>query len=531
MAMLWVVLTGAFAQNHSLIINNGATFLGNGRIVVKDSIVNNNSSLSLNIRGTVVLNGGAQTLVVSAAGGSLSFDTLSVRGNGEKRVVGTIAVAESLNILSGALFNIYDDTLRIGRFAENAGTLLTNENTVIEYLPLDGVEQTVLGGTYRGKIRLAGNARKRLGSVLTVDSLEQTGGALRVNHNLTVNGRASIDSILTITNGATLTFNADSSTVERIVAIEAGTQLVATNAALTIRELESHAGIITGGTRRVTFVNPVTVNAGSIVAGSGDVEFRNAVTLGGTATVVSNNASDSLAFLAGVTFGSPTAVIQLNGSGVASFVITPTIVAPTNFSLAENSTVYYSGTDQTVLALQYGTLGFTGSGTKTFAAGEIGIRNTILTVATVVVDAETNAATVNYNGTGAQTIAPLRYRNLMLTNDHGNQAITLPSGDTITVSGTFTNTATNYTVVNSGSVFEYNGASQQILTPFPYFDVVLSGTGEKVIAATQTTYGSVEQKAGTPVTVANGVDWTVEGSLVAGEGFVNNGTIILGSEL
>lgn len=520
----------ALSQSRSLIIHNGATFNGNGIIVVKDSIKNNNSATELRITGSVILNGGDQTLVVNAGGGTLKFDVLSVRGSGEKRVVGTIAVAESLNVLAGVTFNIADDTVRIERSSKNSGTLTTNAQTVVEYIRDDGNQQTIMSGVLQGKVRLQGNSRKVLSGALTVDSLEHTGWGVTLNHPLTLNGKASFDSILTITSGTTLTFTNDSSTINRIGAIEENASLVATNAAVTIGSLGSHTGTIQGGSRRLTFLNPVTLTNGTITAGSGDVVFNSSVTAGGTALIQANQASDSLVFNGTLTFTSANAAVQLNGTGVASFVVTPQIVSPSNFVLSDASTVYYNGGSQLVLALNYGSLGLTSTGTKQFASGEIGIRRALIVQPGVTVDALTNFTTVNYNGSGAQTIAALRYANLTISNDRAGETVQLPASDTIKVAGTFTVSATNYGVDATGSVFEYNGDNLQTVTPFSYNNLVLSGAGEKVVAASQTVNGTIEQKQGTPVTVNSGVDLIVGGNVIAHNGFVNNGTITIGLE-
>jgi hypothetical protein len=175
-------------QNHKLIIQNGATFAGAGTIVVKDSIKNANSA-PINITGKVVLSGAAQAIVAGATNGSLQFDTLSVRGSGVKTVVGTVVVAESLNVLSGVTLNIAGDTLRIGNLIASNGTLAANTNTVMEYNRNSGSTQTILGGTFQGKTRLLGSSRKNLSGPITVDSLEHSGWGLTVNQNLTVNGK------------------------------------------------------------------------------------------------------------------------------------------------------------------------------------------------------------------------------------------------------------------------------------------------------------------------------------------------------
>ncbi|MCX7985031.1 MAG: hypothetical protein N3A63_09045 [Bacteroidetes bacterium] len=529
-ALLLLTSRGIFAQSHSLIINNGASFKGNGKIVVKDSIKSNSNVVGLKITGTVILNGGAQSLVVNAGGGSLMFDVLSIRGNGEKQITGTIAVVESLNIHNGVTLTVEDDTLRIGRLSQNNGGVTGNERTVIEYMQSDGTEQTMMAGTFKGKIRILGNSRKRLGGPLTVDSIDHSGWGITLNHHLTVNGKAQLDSIVNIASGTLVQFASDSSIVNWIGNIESGAQLRATNAALTIHSVVANSGIIKGGTRQLTFVNSLLLNGGTIEAGSGDVTFNSGVTLGGTALITSSNATDSLAFKAGVSFTSSAAQVQLNGTGVASFTVTPQIQTASNVNLSEESLVYYSGGNQSVLALQYGSLALVNSGTKQFESGEIRIRGSLLKDSQTTVDATTNNTTINYNGAGAQKITPLRYANLMISGDRGNQPITLLSHDTIKVSGVFTVSASNYTVVNTNSTFEYNGFTQQVVTPFAYNNLVLSGAGEKVIAANQTTTGTVEQKEGTSVTVLSNVSWSIEGSLIAHQGFVNNGTITLGGE-
>ena len=68
-------------------------------------------------------------------------------------------------------------------------------------------------------------------------------------------------------------------------------------------------------------------------------------------------------------------------------------------------------------------------------------------------DAMTNSSTIDYNGTGAQTIGALDYYNLNI-GDHGSQQITLSSSDTISVAGTFTNSVNNTNIVNTNSTFD-----------------------------------------------------------------------------
>ena len=72
--------------------------------------------------------------------------------------------------------------------------------------------------------------------------------------------------------------------------------------------------------------------------------------------------------------------------------------------LGATSTVEYGGTNQSVTAETYGHLTFSTSGTKTFAAGTTGIAGTFTISGSASADATTNSATVDYNGSGAQTV-------------------------------------------------------------------------------------------------------------------------------
>ncbi len=74
------------------------------------------------------------------------------------------------------------------------------------------------------------------------------------------------------------------------------------------------------------------------------------------------------------------------------------------------------------------------------------------------------SSTVEYNGTGAQTIAAINYNNLTVSGARGANNITLASSGSIAVVGSFTNSATfsSGAYVTSGSTLEMNGAGQTI---------------------------------------------------------------------
>ncbi|MFZ4619608.1 MAG: fibronectin type III domain-containing protein [Bacteroidota bacterium] len=168
--------------------------------------------------------------------------------------------------------------------------------------------------------------------------------------------------------------------------------------------------------------------------------------------------------------------------GVAS-----TLAVPATFTsgayVNTGSTVNYNGTGaQTVIAFNYNDLTISGVRTTnniTLAgAGTIGIAGTLTNSATFTSGAFVNTgSTVNYNGTGAQTVAALNYNNLTISGAHTTNSITLAGSGTIGVASAFTNTATftSGAFVNTGSTFNFNGTGAQTITAFNYNNLTISG--------------------------------------------------------
>jgi hypothetical protein len=481
---LFTALLGAssisIAQNHKLIIQNGSTFAGTGAITVKDSIRNSNSAIPTTIFGNVVLSGAVQAIVANAANGSLQFDTLSVRGSGIKTILGTIAVAESLNVLSGVTFNMNNDTLRLGNIIANAGTITTNANSVFEYNRTSGAAQSVLGGVFNGKMRLLGNSRKSFLSALTIDSLEHSGWGLTINNNLIVNGKAQIDSLLNVAGGMRLSVGSRNSTVAT---------------------LQGNAGIIEANSiGTLTFTNTATNGSGTIQTSNSTISFSGNINSTGTLAVL--------------------------GTGTMIF---GGMVSSTTYSFATGSTVIYNGGVQSIAVTNYANLTLSNAGIKTFLVGMTGISGTISLMNGATADATTNSTTINYNGASAQTIGAFDYYNLTFSNARGNASITLPNSGTIRIAGTFINSATFVTFVNTNSTIEYNGSSAQTVTPFTYNNLILSGTGVKTVSASQTANGDVMQQAGTSLIVDPVFTWQIDGSFTTQTNLTNNGDITIGN--
>jgi hypothetical protein len=109
-------------------------------------------------------------------------------------------------------------------------------------------------------------------------------------------------------------------------------------------------------------------------------------------------------------------------------------------------------------------------------------------------------STVNYSGTGAQTVAAQNYGNLTISGARGANNVTLASSGTIGVAGILTDTATFNSgngFVTTGSTVNYNGTGSQSVTALSplvagnstYNNLTISNTASAVSASTSFSVG------------------------------------------
>ncbi len=160
--------------------------------------------------------------------------------------------------------------------------------------------------------------------------------------------------------------------------------------------------------------------------------------------------------------------------GAAFTVSGPTVDATTNSTIVD-----FNGSSQTVPALSYYNLTFSGTGTKSLASGTTGIANTLTVGGLVTVDATTNSTTLNYNGSGAQTVRAIIYHHLTLSNS-GTK--TFASGTTeirgnFTVSGATADATTNSTTIT------FNGSGAQDVAAASYYNLTFDNSGTKTFVS------------------------------------------------
>jgi parallel beta-helix repeat protein len=400
----------------------------------------------------------------------------------------------TLSVASGA-------TLKIGgtnTLPANYSTHAIGSTSTIEY---SGTTQSVAvlnSAQNYGHLTISGSGTKTLAGTNNVaGNLTISAGTFDLG-SFTAN-RASAGGTLTLSNGATLKIG--------------GTNTLPSN--FSTHSIGATSTIEYSGTTQSVAVLNSTQNYGHLtISGSGTK------TLAGT-----NNVAGDLTISAGTfdlgsfTANRASAGGTLTVSNSAGLKIGGTNGFPTNYStnsLGATSTVDYSGTAQAVGAQNYGHLTLSTSGAKTFATGTIGIAGTFTISGTATANMTTNSPTVDYNGSGAQSILGQTYYNLTVSNtgtktlaataivnnnlttantvtlDLGSFAadrasaggtLSLASGTTLKIGGTNTLPA-NYTThsIGSTSTVEYSGSNQALAalnSSQDYGHLTISGSGTK----------------------------------------------------
>ena len=442
--------------------------------------------------------------------GAISYYNLTLSNSGTKTLAGNASVAGDLTVSAGT-FNLSTytanrattggtitvlngATLQIGgtnSFPSNYPTHTLGATSTVNY---SGTTQTVSAETY-GHLTISGSGTKTLGGASSVaGDLTVSGGTFSLG-SYTAN-RSSSGGTITLSNGATFSIG--------------GTNSFPTN----------YATHTLGATSTVNYSGTTqTVNAETYghltISGSGTKTLGGASSVAGDLTVSAGTFNLSTYTANRATTGGTITV--LNG---ATLRIEGTNSFPSNYStrtLGAISTVNYSGTTQTVSAETYGHLTISGSGNKTFASGTTGIAGSF-TISAGTVDATTNTTTINYNGSGTQTINAISYYHLTLSNA-GTK--TFASGTTniagdLTVSGSASgNGTTNITTIN------FNGSGTQAVAAISYYHLTLSNGGTKTIATGTTAAGNLTT-SGT-VTASCSGSLTVTGNVTIGSGTIFTG--------
>jgi uncharacterized repeat protein (TIGR01451 family) len=131
----------------------------------------------------------------------------------------------------------------------------------------------------------------------------------------------------------------------------------------------------------------------------------------------------------------------------------------------------------------------------TFASsGTVGIAGALATTATFTSGGYvTTGSTINYNGAGVQTVNAFWYNNLSISGARTTNNVTLASSDTIRVASTFSPTAafTSGAYVTTGSTVNFNGSGAQSIPSFSYNNLQTATGGTKTAGGALVIYGNM----------------------------------------
>ncbi|GAB3194542.1 hypothetical protein ABID22_000184 [Pontibacter aydingkolensis] len=167
------------------------------------------------------------------------------------------------------------------------------------------------------------------------------------------------------------------------------------------------------------------------------------------------------------TFDPETALIAgdfVVAGGVGQSVITP-------------ETVNFNGDRaQTIAAINYQNLTLSTNNVKTFATGTVGVSGSLTTAGTATANARANSTTVNYNGI-TQSVLPINYHGLALSN-----AGTKTFSGTTGVAGNFTTAGTATADLTSNvTTLDFNGTGAQTMAGVNYNNILVSAGGTKTL--------------------------------------------------
>jgi hypothetical protein len=139
-------------------------------------------------------------------------------------------------------------------------------------------------------------------------------------------------------------------------------------------------------------------------------------------------------------------------------------------------------------------------------------------------------STVDYSGTGAQTVSAQNYGNLTISAARGANNVTLANSGTIGVAGTLSDTATFTTggIVTTGSTVAYNGSGSQTLTALSpiaagsnmYNNLTINNSSGVTLGGNVTVGGILTFTSGNITTGANSIYINSTGSVSRTSGYV-----------
>lgn len=377
----------------------------------------------------------------------------SMTTTGGANVTGNISGAGAITMATGTI-NLQGDWTNNGTFTPGTGT--------VHY---DGTTQSVAALSYynlqtstAGSKTLAGTST--VTNILTINS-PSTLDLSSFTINLSLTGTPLVNNG-TIAGTGTVNFSGSGAqtvagtTYPNLEFSGAGTKTISAGATITVTTNWVVGSTTTMTTTAAADVGGNISGSGAITMGSGTINIagnwtNNGTLTGGTGTVIYDGTTQSIG---GVSYYN----LQTSNSGVKTLGGGTTV--------ANILTIGAS----TTLDLSSVTLTLSGAGTPLVNSGTF----------------TCSTSTVSFSSASSTNIPALNYYNLTLT---GGARVFAASGE-IGIANTFTPGAGGFTV--TGSTVNFNGSGAQTIPAFTFNDMVLSGSGTKtILTATSVTVNQI----------------------------------------
>jgi fibronectin-binding autotransporter adhesin len=472
---------GTYTTARAITIGNGTTIdvTGAGTFFLNGNITGTAAALVLTGTGNGVING-----VIGTTTGALTKN-----GSGNWQLGGNNTYSGVTTISSGGLYaatNVGVSTA--GAFGNSAGAvILGNANTVTSgsfpslFLASGGTLLFARPITIANFIPLVGNYA--VGG--SADNNATITGAITFSQPFNVEQAATTSTNkLTISGNITgglagnkqVTFNNIGQVLVATGVISDGTGTTSltkqNNGVLTISGTNTYtAGFtLTGGTLNINSVTALGTAAGTFTINGGTIQNTTGASITTNSYPIMIGGDFLFDGAQNLNLGTGTVTMaanrQINVDAGISLVIGGTLsAAASNLTKIGAGTLSFGANPVTLSSLTIS------AGVLTSTSGTLGIAGDLVNAGTFV----HNSGTVDFNGAGAQNIGAANFNNLTISASKGGATITLISGGTISIAGTFTTTATNVAYVTTGNTVAFTATGTQTITAFNYNNLTITG--------------------------------------------------------
>lgn len=458
---------------------------GTSTFTPSTGIVEYNGALAQSVRGTtynkLVLSGSTKTLAAS----TVVNDSLKIAAGC------TLNNSASINLTCNSVLyceGTYQESNTGGTVTLRGLVHITNSGTFIST-----VNESF---TITNSIRNDGTFSSGSGTYTFTTNAQELSGT----STITFTGAVTITGITLTNNISTLTINGNLTGTGTLVNT-AGKTLNLLGATLTIASLDASAAGNTVAYNRTNTQTIINTSYRNLSIGGSNIKSVAAdLTVNETLTINAGTlAIDRFTINAGGSFAT---------NGVAAGILRIRNVGATPLPTGKtwNFTVNYDSTAaQNVVNGTYLGLNLTGGNRILSASGTIFITGTYTPGAGVLT---VTGNTMEFSGSGTQTIPAAQYNNLVSSNVG---ARTLAASGTILIAGTFTPGANTYTT--TGSTINYNSGSAQSIIVFTYNNLAVTDGFTKTMAGSFTVGGNLVLTSGKLSIGANTL--TINGTVTA----------------